>query len=89
MFRELGRVESFRRETITQRNQSGSVLDCWLAVLGGRTSNVGGRAISELTKTDRVLAEFLGIGLAVVFLVVGMVAKNAADDRNAEDSAAE
>jgi len=39
IFRQRGRVESFRRETITQRNQSGSVLDCWLAVLGGRTSN--------------------------------------------------
>jgi len=50
---------------------------------------VGGRAISDFTKTDRVLAEFLGIGLAVVFLVLGMVAKNAADDRNGEDSAAQ
>ena len=39
IFRQLGSVESFRRETIIQRNQSGSVLDCWLAVLGGRTSN--------------------------------------------------
>ena len=50
---------------------------------------VGGRAISEFTKTDRLLSEFLGIGLAVVFLVLGFVAKNAADDLNGEDSAAQ
>ena len=60
-----------------------------LFLIAGLLFLVGGRAISEFTKTDRILAEFLGIGLAVVFLVVGMVAKNAADDRNGEDSAAE
>jgi hypothetical protein len=48
---------------------------------------VGGRAISEFTKTDRVLAEMLGIGLAVVFGIFGMAAKNAADNRDDEDAA--
>jgi hypothetical protein len=42
----------------------------------------GGRAISEFTQADRVLAEFLGIGLSVVFLVLGFVAEDAADDLN-------
>jgi hypothetical protein len=37
----------------------------------------GGRAISEFGKVDRVLAEMLGLGLAGVFLVLGMVFKNA------------
>jgi len=50
---------------------------------------VGGRAVSEFTKADRLLAECLGIGLAVVFLVLGFVVKNAADDVNDENSAAQ
>jgi hypothetical protein len=50
---------------------------------------VGGRAISEFTKADRVLAEMLGIGLAFVFGIVGMIAKNAADNLDDEDSAAQ
>jgi drug/metabolite transporter (DMT)-like permease len=49
---------------------------------------VGGRAISEFTKADRVLAEMLGIGLAFVFGIFGIVAKNAADNLDDEDSAA-
>lgn len=60
-----------------------------LFAIAGLLFLVGGRAISELTKTDRLLAECLGIGLAVVFLVLGFVVKNAADDLNDEDSAAQ
>lgn len=60
-----------------------------LFVIAGLLFLVGGRAISEFTKTDRVLAEFLGIGLAVVFVVLGFVAKSAADDLNDENSAAQ
>ena len=60
-----------------------------LFVIAGLLFLVGGRAISEFTKTDRVLAEFLGLGLAVVFVAVAIVAKNAADDLNDEDSAAQ
>ena len=58
-------------------------------MIAGLLFLVGGRAISEFMKADRVLAEFLGIGLAVVFVVLGIVAKNAADDLNSEDSAAQ
>ena len=50
---------------------------------------VGGRAISEFTKTDRVTAEMLGIGSAFVFGIFGMVAKNAADNLDDEDSPAQ
>jgi len=50
---------------------------------------VGGRAISEFTKTERVLAEMLGIGLAVVFVIFGMVAKGAADNLDDEDAASQ
>lgn len=60
-----------------------------LFVIAGSLFLVGGRAISEFTKTDRVLAEVLGIGLAVVFVVLGIVAKNAANDLDKEDSAAQ
>lgn len=48
---------------------------------------LGGRAISEFTKTDRVTAEMLGVGLAFVFGIFGMVAHNAAqylDDGDAQ-----
>lgn len=44
--------------------------------IAGLSFFVGGRAISEFTKTDRVLAEMLGIGLALVFGIFGMVANN-------------
>ena len=47
---------------------------------------VGGRAINTFTKTDRLLAEMLGIGMAVVLGIFGMVAKNAADNLDDEDS---
>jgi hypothetical protein len=58
-----------------------------LFVIGGLLFFVGGRAISVFTKTDRVLAELLGIGMAFVFGIFGMVAKNAADNLDDEDSA--
>ncbi|HXW13139.1 MAG TPA: hypothetical protein VEN79_01415 [Terriglobia bacterium] len=51
-----------------------------------RSCLAGGRAISEFTKTDWILAEFLGMGLAPVFVVLGIVAKNAADAHDGEDS---
>jgi len=50
---------------------------------------VGGRAISLFTNTERALSEMLGIGLAVVFGFLGMVAKRAADNVDDEDSAAQ
>jgi hypothetical protein len=60
-----------------------------LFTIAGLLFLVGGRAVSEFTKADRLLAECLGIGLAVVFLVLGFVVKNAADDVNDENSAAQ
>jgi len=48
---------------------------------------VGGKAISVFTKTDRVTAEMLGIALAFVFGILGVVANNAAgyvDDDGAQ-----
>lgn len=56
-------------------------------MIAGLLILVGGRAISEFTKTDRILSEFLGMGLAAVFFALGFAAKNAADDPNDEDSA--
>jgi hypothetical protein len=51
-----------------------------LFALAGLMFLFGGRAISEYTKTDRLSAEGLGIGLAVVCAVIGMLAKDAADN---------
>jgi hypothetical protein len=42
--------------------------------------------ISEFTKRDRVSAEMLGIGSAFVFGISGMVANNASDNLDDEDS---
>ena len=56
-----------------------------LFVIAGLSFFVGGRAISEFTKTDRVLAEGLGIGLTVVCAALGMVAKSRADDLDDDD----
>lgn len=57
-----------------------------LFVIAGLLFFVGGRVISGFTKTDRVSAEMLGIGSAFVFGIFGMVAKNASDNLNDEDS---
>ena len=51
-----------------------------LFVIAGLLFFVGGRAISIFTKTDRALSEMMGIGLAFVLAIFGMVAKNAADN---------
>ncbi len=58
-------------------------------MIAGLLFLVGGRAISEFTKIDWVIAEFLGMGSAAVFFVFGMMAKNAADDLGGGDSAAQ
>jgi hypothetical protein len=57
-----------------------------LFVIAGLLFFVGGRAISAFTKTDRLMADMMGIGLAVVLVIFGMVAKNAADNFDDEDS---
>jgi hypothetical protein len=48
---------------------------------------VGGRAISEFTRTDRILAEMMGLGLAAVTGALGFVAKTKADDLDADEDA--
>jgi hypothetical protein len=40
---------------------------------------VGGRAINEFAKTERMLAEMLGIAIATTFAGLGALAKAAAD----------
>jgi hypothetical protein len=52
----------------------------WLLfAVAGLALWMGGRSISEFTKTARTLAEMEGIGLAVLFAGLGAVAKAAAD----------
>lgn len=60
-----------------------------LFVIAGLLFFVGGLAIGQITKTDRATAEMLGIGMALVFGIFGMVAKKAADNLDDEDSAAQ
>ena len=53
----------------------------WLLVtIAGLALWVGGRAISEFAKTDRILGKMLGLGIAVVTGALAFVAKRAADN---------
>jgi uncharacterized membrane protein len=53
----------------------------WLLLaFAGLSFWVGGRAISEFGKVDRLLAEFLGLSLAGVAGLLGYVLKEKADD---------
>lgn len=60
----------------------------WLLLgIAGISFWVGGRAISEFGKVDRILSEFLGLLIAVVTGAAGYVLKTSADDLDAtEDS---
>ena len=49
------------------------------AVLAVLAFWVGGRAISEFAKTDRVLAEMEGVALTALFSGLGVIAKATAD----------
>jgi hypothetical protein len=44
----------------------------------------GGRAIHEFCNVDRILSEFLGLGLAGIFAVFGLGMKNASDTNHGE-----
>jgi hypothetical protein len=57
-----------------------------LFVIAGLSFLVGGRAISIFAKTERVLAEAEGIGLAVVCGGLGFLAKSVGDNLDDEDS---
>ncbi len=61
---------------------AGSFLEAlsWLLFgLAGLSFWVGGRAIREFAKSDRILAEMAGIGLAVIFGGAGALAKSFAE----------
>lgn len=59
----------------------------WLSfIVAGLLFWVGGRAISEFGKIDRVLGEMLGLGLAVLFVGIGAIAKNAGEPDEGDDS---
>jgi hypothetical protein len=53
----------------------------WLLfAVAGLAFWVGGRVISEFAKTDRILAEVLGLSLAFATGALGYVLKSTADD---------
>ena len=56
-----------------------------LFAMAGLMFWVGGRAIAEFAKTDRILAEMLGLMSAVVVGGIGLAAKSAADDLEPEE----
>ncbi len=45
---------------------------------------MGGRAISEFGKIDRILSEMLGLGIAAGTGVLGYILKTTADDLSAK-----
>ena len=51
-----------------------------LIVIAGISFFVGGRAIHEFGAVDRALAEIIGIGLAFLCLILGVVAKHKIED---------
>jgi len=63
----------------------------WLLLaVAGLSFWIGGRAISEFGKVDRILAEFLGLSLAGVAGLFGYILKEKADDfDDSSDSAAQ
>jgi len=58
----------------------------WLLfVIGGLSFWVGGRAISEFGKVDRIISEMLGLGIAGACLALGFVLKTAAEPDKVEE----
>jgi hypothetical protein len=55
-----------------------------LFAVAGLAFWVGGRAISEFGKVDRILAEMLGLGIAFASGALGYILKTTADDLGAE-----
>lgn len=56
-------------------------------VVAGLAFWVGGRAISEFAKIDRILGEMLGLALAGAFAVFGLVAKTLGEPDESGESA--
>ena len=57
-----------------------------LFAIAGLAFWVGGRAISEFGKIDRILSEMLGLGIAAGTGALGYILKTTADDLNSEGS---
>ena len=60
-----------------------------LIVVAALSFFFGGRAISEFTRMNRVGAEVIGIGSAVVLAILAFVAKSAAGNLEGKDSSAQ
>jgi hypothetical protein len=57
----------------------------WIVfAIAGLAFWVGGRAISEFGKIDRILGEMLGLGIAAAIGALGYILKSTADDLGAE-----
>jgi hypothetical protein len=56
-----------------------------LFVIAGLSFWAGGRAISEFGKVERILAEVLGIGIAIACGVLGFLAKAAGEHLGEQD----
>jgi hypothetical protein len=55
-------------------------LSRFLAVIAGLSFFLGGRAIHEFGKVDRLLAEILGIGVAFACIIAIVINKHVIDD---------
>jgi hypothetical protein len=55
-----------------------------LLVIAGLAFWAGGKIISETAKIDRLLAEMLGMGLAVAIGALGYIVKTAGEDLDSE-----
>jgi len=65
-------------------------LSWFFLAVAGLSFWVGGRAISEFGKVDRILAEFFGLSLAGIAGLLGYILKERADDlEDSSDSAAQ
>ena len=62
------------------------VLSKSLWLVGGLSFLIGGRLIHEIWNIDRVLAEVMGIGFAVVCFFLGYIAKSAVEDLDWEEA---
>ena len=60
-----------------------------LFAIAGLAFWVGGRAISEFGKIDRILAEMLGLGIAFASGALGYILKTTADDLGAEQDSSD
>ncbi len=57
----------------------------FMFVIAGLSFWFGGRLITEFAKTDRMLGEMAGIGLAAVCVGIGAIAKAAVDPSEESD----